>query len=124
MTVDFAAPSPRQPGVVLWFKVYLVLNALMYIAVAGLLGAIALLAPDFLEEELGPAVLLLAIAGFCVLLAIVYLVALFFPLRQWAWVYDLVLICLGFTGCLTLPFSIALLIFWIKPEVKNWFGTT
>ncbi|MGK2860017.1 MAG: hypothetical protein ACSLFQ_22705 [Thermoanaerobaculia bacterium] len=121
MTVDIAPAPLRQPSVVLWLKIYVVLNALMYLAVAGLLAAVAILAPDFLAEELGPAVILLAIASFCVLLALVYLVALAFPLRPWAWVYDLVLICLGFTGCLTLPFSIALLIFWIKPEAKNWF---
>lgn len=124
MTVDFAPAPPRQPGVVLWLKVYVVLNALLYLAVAGLLVALAVFAPESLAEELGPAVMLLAIAGFCILLAVVYLVTLFFPLRPWAWVYDLVLICLGFTGCLTLPFSIALLIFWIKPETKNWFGTS
>lgn len=124
MTVDFAPPQPRQPGVVLWLKVYIVLNALMYLAVAGVLVALAVFAPESLAEELGPAILLLAIAGFCVLLAVVYLAALAFPLRPWAWAYDIVLICLGFTGCLTLPFAIALLIFWIKPEVKNWFGTS
>jgi len=124
MTVDFPPTPPRQPGVVLWFKIYIGLNALMYIAIAGLLAALAILAPESLAEELGPAFLLLGIAGFCIILAVLYLVALFFPRRPWAWVYDLVLICLGFTGCLTIPFSIALLVFWIKPEAKHWFGTT
>jgi hypothetical protein len=35
--------------------------------------------------------------------------------------YDLVLICIGMTSCCILPAAIPLLIFWLKPEAKNWF---
>ncbi|WP_211325572.1 hypothetical protein [Roseimicrobium gellanilyticum] len=41
--------------------------------------------------------------------------------RPWVWAYSRVLICIGFTGC-TLPFFIPLLIFWLKPEVKAYYG--
>jgi hypothetical protein len=50
--------------------------------------------------------------------------SLFLKARPWVWVYDLVLIAFGFTGCLTLPFAIALLIYWLKPETKAYFGRT
>ena len=35
-----------------------------------------------------------------------------------AWVYGIVVIALGIATCYFFPFSIPLLIFWIKPEVK------
>lgn len=47
--------------------------------------------------------------------------AFFLPRRRWAWVYHLVLICFGMTGC-TIVASIPLLIFWIKPDVKAYFN--
>jgi len=122
MTIDISPSPPKAPPVVLWYKVYVVVNVLMYLAVAALLGVIAVFAPDKLEHEVGPAIFLLVGAGACVLFAIAYSLSLFFPRRPWAWVCDLVVICLGFTGCFTLPFSVALLIFWIRPEAKSWFG--
>jgi hypothetical protein len=38
------------------------------------------------------------------------------------WVYDIVLICLGMTSVCCMPVTIPLLIFWIKPDAKAWFG--
>lgn len=40
----------------------------------------------------------------------------------WLWTYDLVIICLGMTSTCILPASIPLLIFWLKPETKRYFG--
>jgi hypothetical protein len=42
--------------------------------------------------------------------------------RPWLWTYDLVVICLGMTSACILPASIPLLIFWLKPEAKRYFG--
>ena len=42
--------------------------------------------------------------------------------RPWVWTYDLVVICFGFTSACFFPFCIPLLIFWLKPPVKEWFG--
>ena len=39
--------------------------------------------------------------------------AIFLPPRPWVWIYDLVLIAIGFMSCCILPFSVALLIFWL-----------
>ena len=54
-------------------------------------------------------------------LTIPVIAAFFLPNKPWVWVYHLVMICVGMTGC-TVVFSIPLLIFWLKPEVKAWFG--
>jgi hypothetical protein len=42
--------------------------------------------------------------------------------QPWVWIYDIVLIALGFTSCCFLAFSIPLLIYWIKPETRQYFG--
>ena len=56
------------------------------------------------------------------LLFIPFAIAPFLGRKSWVWVYDLVLICLGMTSCACLPATIPLLIFWLKPETKAWFG--
>ena len=65
------------------------------------------------------------LGGLYIALGIIFmippLVAFFLPKRPWAWVYHLVMICLGMTGC-TIVASIPLIIFWIKPEVKQYFN--
>jgi len=53
-----------------------------------------------------------------------YILAPFFPKKPWAWIYGIVMICIGMTSACTLPASIALLIFWLKPETKQYFGRT
>ena len=35
-----------------------------------------------------------------------------------------VLIAIGLTSCLTIPAALPLLLYWIKPEAKAWFGRT
>ena len=55
-------------------------------------------------------------------LAGVFGAAPFLPRRPWVWIYDLVLICLGLTSVCCLPATIPLLVYWLKPEAKSWFG--
>lgn len=57
-------------------------------------------------------------------LAVACALPFFLPRKPWVWVYDLVIICLGMNSCCLLPASVALLIFWIKPDVKLWFNRT
>lgn len=41
----------------------------------------------------------------------------------WAWWYNLFLICLSFlVSCLMWPISIAMLIYWLQPETKAFYG--
>ena len=56
-----------------------------------------------------------------IVFTIPFLIALFLPRKPWTWIYHIVMICLGMTGC-TLVFSIPLLIFWLKPDVKGYYG--
>jgi hypothetical protein len=55
-------------------------------------------------------------------LMVPFVVAFFLSQRPWVWIYHLVLICLGMTSACCLPVTIPLLIFWIKPETRAWYG--
>jgi hypothetical protein len=82
----------------------------------------AALSPFVLEEppEGALAILLffsIAMFGACLLPLVVQ------P-RPWLWTYDLIVICAGMTSLCFLPASIPLLIFWMKPEIKSYFGKT
>jgi cell division protein FtsW (lipid II flippase) len=114
-----------RPGVLTWFTVYCVLMALIYALVA-VGGAIILSSPELFEEgprdpeELKIRAIAMLVVG--IALMPVFAIALALPRRPWVWIYDLVLICVGFLSCCFWPISIPLLIFWIKPDARAWFG--
>ena len=123
MTDDSRSPTGGPPKVVTWFKVYAGALCVTYVAVAAFSIVFFAVSPHELEM---PAVqahvtgaLLLAMG---VVLSAACLVPLVAPRRPWLWTYDLVVICLGLTSVCCMLASIPLLIFWLKPETKAWFG--
>jgi MFS family permease len=104
-----------RPAVVIWFKVYCGVLALIYGGTALAMLSLALFGD-------GGLVIGLFLAALCVGFGLISALPILLPARPWVWVYGLVLIGLGMTsGCL-LPACIPLLIFWIRPEVKRHFG--
>ncbi|NNE91754.1 MAG: hypothetical protein HKN23_08915 [Verrucomicrobiales bacterium] len=116
-------PSPTPP-VITWFKVYAGFMAFIYLAVMAMGGFLLVLDdPSMTEEDrlgmiVGGAVYLVLGLVFLV----VFLIPFFLKPSPGAWVYDIVLICIGLTSVCLLPACIPLLIFWMKPEVKQHFG--
>lgn len=112
-----------KPQVYTWFVVYCVLMAIMYLFVA----ALGIFYPMLTEmagkdgrmegQVMG---IIYTLSG--IIFFIPFAIAPFLKPGPGVWIYDLVLICLGMTSCCCLPITIPLLIFWIKPEVKNYFG--
>jgi hypothetical protein len=112
----------QKPAVLVWYKVYLAFMIALMVLVVGV-GVFLFFAPippeefDGLSKEI--------MGGIYIALGIIFaippIIALFLPKRPWVWIYHLVMICLGMTGC-TIVASIPLLIFWIKPEVKAYFN--
>jgi hypothetical protein len=49
-------------------------------------------------------------------------VALLLPPRPWTWIYHLVIICFGMTSACCIPMCVPLVIFWLKPDTKAYFG--
>jgi hypothetical protein len=115
-------PDRAPPRVWTWFVVYCVVMALQYLAVFGL-GVFFFLAPS--DPGLGPNERLLfggLYVGFGLVFGIPFTIAPFLPHNRGTWVYGIVLIALGMTGLCYLPFTIPLLIFWLKPETRAHFG--
>ena len=117
--------SQPQPAVMTWYKVYCVLMALLYLMLVAAGVFLIIVAPsdrDMSAEEaqlMGGIMLFMGIA-----LAIPFLIGVFLPRKPWAWVFGLVLICIGLTSVCCLPATIPLLIHWIKTETKLYFGRT
>ena len=112
-----------EPGVLRWYRAYCWALAVMYFLVINA-GVFFLLMPADEEFPAGMKMImgilfLLLGGGFLALSAVGARV----PPKPWGWTFGLVLICFGFTSCLTLPASIALLVHWLKPETKAWFGS-
>lgn len=119
---DFRSRPPVWP----WFVTYCVLMALMGLVVVGM-GVFFLLAPRFIPPQPNdPDPVVFAIMGVAYLVmgfvfGVAYASAPFLPRRKWAWIVDIVLICLGMTSVCCMPATIPLLIFWIKPETRQYF---
>jgi len=120
-TAPSEMPAGHRPGVMTWYAIYCAAMALLYVLCIGI-GVMFLAMPDELRDE-GDRPEVLYIQGvvfmaFGVALFLLYAVAPFLPRSKFAWIYGFVTIGIGLTSCCTLPFCIALLIQWLKPEVK------
>jgi hypothetical protein len=117
-----------HPPVWLWYRLYAVLMALLYVATA-VMGGLYLAGAGFLPGIsssdqaifIAYGVIMLAMGG---VFALLYGAAPFLPKKRWAWFYHVVLICIGLTSCCCMPACIPLLIYWLKPEAKAMFGET
>lgn len=121
-------PPPRPagpPAVWSWYVAYAIALAVVY---AGcFLGSIALVVIGVGTDgrDAGEMIFTGAfLAVFCLPLLIATAAAPFLPKAPWAWIYHLVLIGLGMTSACCLPVCIPLLMHWMKPETKAFFGRT
>lgn len=112
-----------RPGVIVWFKVYCWILAVMYFFVAMMSIPYFWLSGN--EPDMPPVLGILMGAVF-LLVGLVLLTAsllgVFLKPRPWVWVYNLVLICIGMTSACFLPACVPLLIFWIKDDTKRYYG--
>lgn len=70
----------------------------------------------------GAFLMVMAVALVSLVLFVASIAPFFLIPRPWVWIFDLVLICMGMTSVCFLPMCIPLLIHWLKPETKAWFG--
>ena len=104
-----------KPRVVIWFKVYSAILSLIYFFTF-IISPFLLLSNEDDLIIMGFVFLILSIP-----LLLICILPIFLPRKPWVWIYSLVIIGLGMTGC-CFPVCIPLLIFWIKPEVKKYYG--
>lgn len=106
-----------------WYRVYCALMVLLYAGV--LVFGIFLARGDFSTRDYSPQELALTGIIYAVVstvLLIGFAVALFLPPKPYNWIVGLVTICIGMTSCCFAPFLIPLIIYWLKPETKAFFG--
>lgn len=107
----------------MWFKIYAGVLVLLYLAMTAISLVFFLMDPAELEMGRTEA---LVVGSIVLVVGLVFTAASAVPFfagpRPWSWVYSIVLICLGMTSACFLPFCIPLLIFWLKPEVKAYYG--
>jgi uncharacterized membrane protein len=120
---NITIPPVPVPKVLRWFKIYAIFLCGLYLCVIALSLVFLFVDPREIGIDSTEAI----IVGVVLLaMGLVFFTASTLPLflraRPWLWTYDLVLICIGMMSILTLPFSVALLIAWLKPEVKAYFA--
>lgn len=120
-------PSSGTPTIVMWFKIYAALMALVYLLLMGLgiFMVVAGAAVAGMEEFQGgaePVVVGVVYAIMGLVFFVAYAFGLFLPRKPWGWIVGIVLIAIGMTSICCLPATIPLLIFWLKPEAKAYFG--
>jgi len=116
----------ERPAVVTWYRAYAALMAGVYVLCV--IGGIAMIV---FRQELArsadePSSFWLIYGVFLALTAAAFIVpfvaAFFVPRKPWAWIYHIVLICLGLSSPCCLPISGPLLYYWLKPETRLYFG--
>lgn len=116
----------HRPGVILWYRIYLGLSV-FFCLLAAALGGFFLWpdSPMYAQTPPEEHVILKIMGGIYLLIGllgiVVYLIPFFLGRKPWVWIYHLVMICLGIPAGFLIA-SIPLLIFWLKPEVKAYYG--
>jgi hypothetical protein len=106
-----------------WYRIYTGVMAALYVAVAGL-GIMLMLLPPETAHRSEPQMLIMggiyAVIG--TIFFVVNLIATLLPPKPYNWIVGIVMIALGMTSCCLWPAVIPLLIYWVKPETKAFFG--
>ena len=105
-----------------WYVAYCILMALGYLALIVMGIVYIAVEPErdmsAAEQRIMGVVFIVMGLPFCA----TYAAAPFLPRSSWVWVFGLVLICIGLGSLCCLPICIPLLLSWIKPEMKAYYG--
>lgn len=120
-------PSPgpfrATPPVYKWYVAYCIAMAVLYVIVAVMGGILLTMDPVRSGQDAATvkvqATIMIAIG---IPLIFIFGCAPFLPKKPWAWITGIVLLALGMTSCCCLPAAIPLLIFWLKPECREFFA--
>jgi hypothetical protein len=106
-----------------WYRVYCGVMIVIYLFSIGLGAFFMSFAPETREYSSEETFIMgIFYAALGAVFLIVSVVALLLPRKPYNWVVGIVMMALGMTSCCFLPFLIPLLIYWVKPETKAYFG--
>lgn len=119
---------PPLPGAVVWYRVYAALMAAVYVFLfLGVAAALAF-APRWLPTAHAdmPDWFMLGYLGFLMVMSVglggLFIASFFLPRSPGAWLYHIILICLGMSSACFLPLCLPLLLFWLQDPCKAYFG--
>lgn len=115
-----------QPAVIFWYRLYAGTLALAYLGclafmlflVFGVTREAVVYDPHATTRQIVDLVVILL----SLFLGVFFAIATFVPRRPWGWSVGVCAIGIGLLGGVTLPFSVPLLVFWLKPVTKAAFG--
>jgi hypothetical protein len=112
-----------KPNVLVWFKVYCAVLALLYLFLVALGVVYLVVDPAVLgKDAMEIRILGVLFVAMGIPLAVASALPFFVRPARWVWVYGMVLICIGMTSCCFVPACVPLLVYWMKPETKAYFG--
>ena len=117
-----ASLNPAIPPVYKWFIAYCILMALLYLVTAAMGVVFMFVEPDPQMSEVEAKIFGSVLLAMGLLFCVGYAAGPFLPRKSWGWVFGLVLICIGLSSACCLPVCIPMLMFWVKPETKKFFG--
>src|ERR1700685_2749766 len=112
-TPGAAIQQAQAPEVVMWARIYAGALGVLYLVVIVLGAFLAIAAPTATTTRGMPVAvegMIFVCVGIC--LAIPSFIALGGGRKKWVWTLNVVLMALGCTSCMCLPFAIPLLIAW------------
>lgn len=116
-------PAREMPEVVKWFKVYCGFMCLLYVGVAAASLIFFLVPPAELDMPAAGArfmgVIFLVI-GFT--LFVLFLLPFLVGRVRWMWGYGIALIAIGMTSACCVLACVPLLIFWVRPGVREYYA--
>lgn len=116
----------RPPEGVYYFRIYG--GLMLFTSAASAIFGLVMVALPILNPATGPAagkeswIVGLAYGVFGAAFFVPWALALFGGRKPWVHTLGLVLIALGMTQLCCLPIQIPLLLTWLKPETKRWYG--
>jgi hypothetical protein len=118
-------PPAAVPPVLFWYKLTMGLTAVMYVMLG--IGSVAALAfaDSIADAEMSADEWRLMSVFMIVIsmpLATAYALPLFLRPSKGAWVFGIVLMALLMSSCCYWPACIPLIIYWVKPETRAYFG--
>ena len=121
----FSFPQDNETGrkTFFWYRVYCALMAALYLLVA--VGGAYLFADPHVIPDNKPEETMIAGAIYGIISAVfffIFAVALVLPRKSYNWIVGIIMMALGLTSCCLMPFLVPLLINWVKPETKAYFG--
>ena len=119
----YSQPNELGSKTFFWYRIYCGALAALYALVA----VMGLVMTYFKPGESPDAVMESTITGiaYAVIGAIffaVFVFAVMLPAKPYNWIVGIVMIAIGLTSCCLWPATIPLLIYWIKPETRAFFG--